>query len=78
MKKLLPTLLCLLALFSLPMYGQESVIKLTTHMKPTDRFNISIKCDGTPKVEGPLAWRVEDLPCGTDLSTTSSLSSSLN
>ena len=52
MKKLLPTLLCLLALFSLPMYGQESVIKLTTHMKPTDRFNISIKCDGTPKVEG--------------------------
>lgn len=52
MKRLLPTLLCFLALISLPMYGQESVIKLTTHMKPTDRFNISIKCDGTPKVEG--------------------------
>lgn len=52
MKRLLPALLSLLALLSLPMYGQESVIKLTTHMKPTDRFNISIKCDGTPKVVG--------------------------
>lgn len=32
--------------------AQESVIKLTTHMQPTDRFNVSIKYDGELQVEG--------------------------
>lgn len=78
MKRLLPALLSLLALLSLPMYGQESVIKLTTHMKPTDRFNISIKAMARRRSWVPLVWRVEDLPCGTDLSIISSLSSNLS
>ena len=32
--------------------AQESTIKLTTHMKPDDRFNVSIKCDGNLKAIG--------------------------
>lgn len=32
--------------------AQESVIKLTTHMQPTDRFSVSIKYDGELQVEG--------------------------
>lgn len=56
MKKLLPLLLCFLASASLHLYGQNSVIKLTTHMKPTDRFNISIKCDGQLSAVGATGF----------------------